>query len=113
MDRNAIWKWLILIVLIVGSLSVLSRGITLGLDLQGGISFVVKIDEDQIREDVSSRPGNPTPKEVKDEISRILDGAQKRTIEVMRNRLHNMGIEEPIILGGKDNRIIITLPGVD
>lgn len=116
MDKNAIWKWLILIVLVMGSLVVVyppRTKIRYGLDLKGGTSFVVKIDEEQIRQEILSRAASLTDEEVNDEVRDILTGAQSRALEVLRNRVDNLGISEPIIFPGKGNRIIIQLPGID
>jgi len=116
MDKNAIWKWLVLVVLVAGSLVVVTppkKKIRLGLDLKGGTSFAVKIDEDRIREEIRLRSGKLTEEEVEAEVAKILDGAQGRALEVIRNRVDNLGIAEPIIYPGKDNRVIIQLPGID
>ena len=45
MDKHSIWKWFSLALFIVVSLAILSQGITLGLDLRGGVSFVVQIKQ--------------------------------------------------------------------
>lgn len=116
MDKNAIWKWLILVALVATSLMVVTppkEKIRLGLDLRGGTSFVVKIDEERLR--VDTRADNPTKsdKEIEGIVSKTLEGAQARALEVMRNRIDNLGISEPVIYPGKDNRITIQLPGVD
>jgi SecD/SecF fusion protein len=128
MDKNTIWKWLILVLLVVGSLAVVTppfdkvdeegnvvrQGkIRFGLDLEGGTSFVVKIDEDDLRREIESRGVALTPEQVEEEVKKVLEGAQERALEVMRNRVDNLGISEPIIYLGKDNRIIIQLPGAD
>lgn len=128
MDKNTIWKWLILILLVVGSLAVVTPPfdkvdeegnviregkIRFGLDLKGGTSFVVKIDEDDLRREIESRGVSLTPEQVDAEVKKVLEGAQERALEVMRNRVDNLGISEPIIYLGKDNRIIIQLPGAD
>ena len=67
MDKHALWKWLILLVLVAGSLVVSTPPVDirdvegnvvkagkfrLGLDLRGGTSFTVKIDEEQTRSDI-------------------------------------------------------------
>ena len=51
MDKNAWWKWLFLVAMLAFSLSrvIPLDKIRLGLDLQGGISFVVKVDEEKIK----------------------------------------------------------------
>lgn len=115
MDKNAIWKWLILVALTAGSLVVVcppKEKIRYGLDLKGGTSFEVGIDEEQIRQEIRSRSATLTVEEVEHEVRNILDGAQDRALEVLRNRVDSLGISEPIIFPGKNNRIIIQLPGI-
>ena len=58
MDKNAIWKWLILIGLLAFSLVAVTPPkdkIRLGLDLKGGISFITKIDETRVREEIAAQ----------------------------------------------------------
>ena len=61
MDRNAIWKWLILIGLVAWSLAIalpIAEKWTLGLDLRGGTSFLLAVDTSELDEndpDVSDK----------------------------------------------------------
>ncbi len=127
MDKNTIWKWLILVALLAASLAVvwppmpvkdadgnvLRPGkIRLGLDLKGGTSFAVKIDAVEVEREVRSRALDMEEDAIQAEIAKILKDSQKRAIEVLRNRIDNLGIAEPNIFAGKDNRIIIQLPGI-
>jgi len=80
MDKNAIWKWVLLIALVAWSLVLvtpLNEKVKLGLDLQGGTSFVLEIDETELADD-----------SVKD--------ARARALEIIRNRVDSMGVSEPI-----------------
>ncbi|MDP6490841.1 MAG: protein translocase subunit SecD [Kiritimatiellia bacterium] len=116
MDKNALWKWLILLGLLSFSVWVFTppkEKIRLGLDLKGGTSFVVKIDRELVEQEIKFRAPTITDEDLKKEADRTLLGAQGRALEVMRNRIDGLGIDEPIIYPGKDNRIIIQLPGVD
>jgi len=128
MDKHALWKWLILVGLVSFSIwtvwppmdtrneegaVVRSGKIRLGLDLRGGTSFAVKIDEDLVRNELRTRFPDYTDEQLDDEVQEVMQGAQDRTLEVMRNRVDKLGIAEPIIYPGKDNRIIIQLPGID
>jgi len=116
MDKNAIWKWLILgVLLTLSSLVVwpLKEKVRLGLDLKGGTSFAVRIDEDRIREDIKRRAKARSDEDIEAEVEETLEGAQDRALEVIRNRVDNLGISEPIIYPGEENRIIIQLPGID
>jgi len=67
--------------------------INLGLDLQGGMHLILQVDTSKL-----------TPNEAKD--------APQRALEVIRNRIDQFGVLEPVIqLQGQD-RILIQLPGV-
>jgi protein-export membrane protein SecD len=66
--------------------------IKLGLDLQGGIRMVLQLDKSKLSDD-----------EQKDALSRAL--------EVIRNRIDQFGVSEPIIQTQGDDRIIVELPG--
>jgi len=116
MDKHAIWKWLILLGMVAFSLVVVTppgKKIQLGLDLKGGTSFIVQLDADRIKEDIRARSAEISEDELESEVRRILTGAQERTLEVIRNRIDNIGVREPIIYPGKNQRIIVQLPGTD
>ncbi|MDD5488971.1 MAG: protein translocase subunit SecD, partial [Candidatus Omnitrophica bacterium] len=67
--------------------------LNLGLDLQGGMHLVLHVDTSKLSEN-----------EAKD--------APQRALEIIRNRIDQFGVLEPVIqLQGKD-RILIQLPGV-
>lgn len=116
MKKHAWWNWILLVGLVAASLSRVipwEEKVRFGLDLKGGISFVVKVDEQQIEEDlVAANEGEAfTEKELDAQVNEALDGALDRSIEVLRNRLNFLGIEEPSIVK-KADRIEIQLPGV-
>lgn len=69
--------------------------IQLGLDLQGGMHLVLELDE-------SDR--SFTGEEQRDAIDRAL--------EIIRNRVDQFGVSEPLIQKVGDERIIIELPGI-
>lgn len=128
MDKNALWKWLVLIALVSVSLALVTPPvdkrdasgnvvrpgkIKLGLDLKGGTSFTVQIDQKEVREEIKARNSDWTDAQIDVEVQKTLEGAQGRVLEVLRNRIDNLGIAEPVIYPGKENRIIIQLPGID
>ena len=67
----------------------------LGLDLQGGAYLVYEVDLDKIPED--QRSG--------DEVD--------RAIEIIRNRVDQFGVTEPVIQKQGNNRIVVQLPGLE
>ncbi len=71
-----------------------NKAITLGLDLQGGMHIVLEADLSEFKD----------PKDKKDAINRAL--------EVLRNRIDQFGVSEPIITRQGNNRIVVELPGV-
>jgi preprotein translocase subunit SecD len=71
----------------------LKERIKLGLDLKGGLHVVMEAQEKEGRE--------VTP-----------DTIQK-SIGILRQRVDELGVEEPIIQGEGNTRIIVELPGVD
>ncbi len=116
MSRNDLWKWLVLAFLAVLSVYVVvppKEKIRLGLDLSGGTSFTVAIDEERLSANVKA--GNPelTDVEVQNQINTILKDADARAIEVIRNRIDGLGVNEPVIQGGKNHRIVVQLPGAN
>jgi protein-export membrane protein SecD len=66
--------------------------IKLGLDLQGGIRLVLEIDKSKL-----------TGKESEDALDRALG--------VLRNRVDQFGVSEPVIQKQGDDRIIVEMPG--
>ena len=97
MDKNALWKWLILILLVAWSIVLvtpLNEKIKLGLDLRGGTSFTLEVDTTSLAPDT-------------------LSDAQARALEVIRSRVDAMGVAEPIIYPEPgNNRIIVQMPGL-
>lgn len=67
--------------------------INLGLDLQGGMHLILEVDTSDL-----------TPDEAKD--------APRRALEVIRNRIDQFGVLEPVIQLQGDNRLLVQLPGV-
>jgi SecD/SecF fusion protein len=98
MDKHALWKWLLLIGLVSWSLVLVTpmeEKIKLGLDLQGGISFLLEVQTGDMEGDE-------------------LEDAQLRALEVIRNRVDLMGTEEPIIYPEpRSNRIVVQIPGLE
>ena len=69
------------------------RAIKLGLDLRGGMHVVLEVDKSKLNENEK------------------ID-AVDRALEVIRNRVDEFGVAEPLIQKSGDDRIIVELPGV-
>ncbi|MCS6771126.1 MAG: protein translocase subunit SecD [Kiritimatiellae bacterium] len=96
MDKQSVWKWLLLIALTAWSIAVVyppSEKIRLGLDLQGGTRFVLQVETAELDENAAR-------------------DAQARAIEVIRNRVDAMGVAEPVIYAEPGNRIVVEIPGL-
>ncbi|HET9582072.1 MAG TPA: protein translocase subunit SecD [Gemmatimonadota bacterium] len=72
-----------------------SRAIQLGLDLQGGMHLVLELDES----------GQSLAEEERRD-------AIDRALEIIRNRVDQFGVSEPLIQKVGDERIIVELPGI-
>jgi SecD/SecF fusion protein len=73
----------------------------LGLDLQGGTSFLVEMQTSALSEGQT----NGIPSQQRQE-------SLERAIEVLRTRVDKLGVAEPVIQPSGDNRILIQLPGL-
>ncbi len=96
MERKLIYK--ILLILGVVGLSLyytfpLNKRINLGLDLQGGMHLLLKVDTSHL-----------------DEKSKL--DACDRALEVIRNRIDEFGVREPSIQKQGEDEIVVQLPGV-
>jgi SecD/SecF fusion protein len=117
--KNLKWKWLFIFVILTlaiwqlhysylffskdkgefGSLpqteqkTIKSRALHLGLDLQGGMNLVMEVDKSKLKEEE-------------------LSGAINRALEILRNRIDQLGVSEPQIVKQGNERIMIQLPGV-
>ncbi|OED35306.1 protein-export membrane protein SecD [PVC group bacterium (ex Bugula neritina AB1)] len=90
-------KWVLIagmVLLMAWKITPLKKAINLGLDLQGGSYLTLEVDDSKL-----------TEKEKKD----VVDVA----LEIIRNRVDEFGVAEPIIQKGTDNRLIVQVPGVE
>ena len=96
MTKNLQWRILIalgvIIFAVLGMLPIQEK-INLGLDLQGGMRLVLKVDTDKI------------PEEARED-------APNRALEIIRNRIDQFGVREPLIQRQGKNAIVVQLPGV-
>ena len=74
--------------------SVHKRALHLGLDLVGGMHLVMEVDKTNLNADDARDAGD-------------------RALEVIRNRIDEFGVFEPIIQKVGRDRILVQLPGVD
>jgi protein-export membrane protein SecD len=70
------------------------KAIKLGLDLRGGMHAVLEVDKSELTDDEA-------------------EGALDRAIEVIRNRVDQYGVSEPVIQKQGDDRMVVQLPGIE
>lgn len=71
----------------------LDRTIHLGLDLKGGMHLILEVDKSKLSDEEK-------------------EGATERALEIIRNRIDQFGVTEPVIEKQGTDRILIQLPGV-
>jgi SecD/SecF fusion protein len=76
----------------------LQKKIHLGLDLQGGTSFLVRL--------VPPTEENGQPRKITPEM-------QEQAVEVIRKRVDQFGVSEPVITKQGTDRILVQIPGLD
>ena len=120
MDKNRKWKWLLFGVLLVCSIwmvtppgdikddkgNIVKKGkINLGLDLQGGSSFLVQVDREDVQRKLKEKESNVS---LEDEVERVREAA----VEMIRRRVDVSGTAETEIYKEGNDRINVRLPGV-
>lgn len=116
MNKNAMWKWLLLIALTAWSLALVTpfkEKVKLGLDLKGGTSFTVEVDQSEVRKQILEGDAKMEGSALESAIRASVKKTQGVALEVIRSRVDGLGIAEPEIYPLLDNRIVIRLPGVD
>jgi len=116
MNKNVMWKWLLLIVLTVWSMALVTpfkEKVKLGLDLKGGTSFTVEVDRNEVRKNVLEKDAKLADADLEAAVTKDVKATQGVALEVIRSRVDGLGIAEPEIYPLLDSRIVIRLPGVD
>ncbi len=72
-----------------------AQALRLGLDLQGGMHLVLELDDSKLAPDTDRKD--------------VLD----RALEIVRNRIDQFGVTEPVVQASGDRRIIVELAGID
>ncbi len=93
------FRWKIPLVAVVVGLAVwfafpLSERINLGLDLQGGMHLILKVDTT-----------NLPPEALKQDVTGV-------ALEIIRNRIDQFGVREPLIQRQGTDHILVQLPGI-
>lgn len=69
------------------------RSLKLGLDLQGGMRVVLEVDKSELDENAAK-------------------DARERALEIIRNRVDQFGVAEPIIQAQGSDRVVVELPAL-
>jgi SecD/SecF fusion protein len=95
MNKQLGWRFAIIAAVALVSVYAFEHyGISLGLDLKGGTSFLLKMDLSQI-----DKVGRPQ--------------AVRQGIEIIRKRVDQFGVAEPVIQQEGEDRILVELPGLE
>ena len=138
MDTPSLIKWAILAVLVAFSCYVtfpMKDKVRLGLDLQGGTSFTIAIDQDKMmrdavderyaqlytaqnitREQASDAQKAEIEKAAQDAVAGALRPADGKNVdetvlEVLRRRIDALGTNEPVITSIGEHRFSVQIPG--
>src|SRR6266480_1418943 len=85
----------LMLLLVIFSIAIIwppQKKISLGLDIQGGTSFLIRL-----------KPGDKP----------ITKGMLDQAVEVIRKRIDTFGVSEPIISPVANDRILVQIPGLD
>ncbi len=78
--------------------------IKLGIDLQGGTSFLVEMDTNALFSEANTNDVRA--------VADVTGQALSQAVEVLRKRVDRFGVAEPVIQSAGGNRILIQLPGL-
>ena len=92
------YKWKVLLIVAASAFSIWrayppQKKINLGLDLQGGMQLLLEVEIDKV------------PVEARED-------ATDRVVEIIRNRIDEFGVREPVISKQGKNQVVVQLPGV-
>lgn len=96
MPKNLMYRALMVAGVVLVSIFLafpLNKRINLGLDLQGGMYLILKVDTSKL-----------------DEKSKV--DAVERALEIVRNRIDQFGVKEPIVQMQGADQIVVQLPGL-
>jgi protein-export membrane protein SecD len=95
MKKVAYWKLIFIFILLGSAITILlTKKIKLGLDLLGGMHLVLGVEEEKL------------PKDTK--VSQAIDSI----VEILRTRVDEFGVAEPLIQKQGEDKVIVQLPGI-
>ncbi|MFH0877995.1 MAG: protein translocase subunit SecD [Candidatus Omnitrophota bacterium] len=96
MQRNLLYRFLLILGIVAVACFLafpLQRRISLGLDLQGGMYLILQVDTSKLSANAK-------------------EDAVERALEIIRNRIDEFGVKEPIVQIQGENQIVVQLPGM-
>ncbi|MBI5872764.1 MAG: protein translocase subunit SecD [Candidatus Omnitrophica bacterium] len=96
MQKSLLYRILMIVGIVLVSIFLafpLQKRISLGLDLQGGMYLILRVDTSKLAEKAK------------------LD-AVERALEIIRNRIDQFGVKEPLVQIQGEDRIVVQLPGL-
>ena len=95
---NKYYKWKVLLIIAVVAFCIWriyppQKNIHLGLDLQGGMQILLRVELDKV------------PAEARKD-------ATDRVVEIIRNRIDQFGVQEPVITKQAKDLVVVQLPGI-
>ena len=86
--------------------------IKLGIDLQGGTSFLLEMDTNALATVTTTTNAEGREISVTNYADADVEGALSHAVEVLRKRVDRFGVAEPVIVPVGDNQIEVQLPGL-
>ncbi len=87
------------------------KTISLGLDLQGGVNLTLQIDEEELRKQLLEKYEDEN--KLNENFEKEKMEALERGLEVLKNRMDQFGVAEPVIRKTFEGRISVELPGLN
>ncbi|MGC8765356.1 MAG: protein translocase subunit SecD [Brevinematia bacterium] len=88
------------------------NSISLGLDLQGGVNLTLEVDEEELKKQLLEKY-EFDEKKLEENFKSEYENALERGLEVLKNRMDQFGVAEPVIRKTFEGRISVELPGLN
>jgi preprotein translocase subunit SecD len=89
-----------------------ARPMKLGLDLRGGVHFLMQVDVASMMSRRMANDANPAREPSEAELQAIRTETLDQTVAILRNRINELGVSEAVVQRQGLNRVIVELPGI-
>ncbi len=96
MQKNLLYRFLMIAAILLAAVFLafpLEKRINLGLDLRGGMYLILRVDTSKLAEKAKS-------------------DAVERALEIIRNRIDQFGVKEPVVQIQGEDQVVVQLPGL-